>query len=109
MNSPGSLSIDTTSNDRGVLMKLSGELDMANAPRLLAASNGHSPDLPLTVDLRGLSFLDSIGLSTLIKLKKEYPAGVRLVEGPPNVHQVFMITRCDAEFDWIDPSGEPRD
>ena len=84
-----------------------GALDMANAPHFLLTL-GPPLDKPVTVDLRGLTFLDSSGLSCLIRLRNECPGGLRLIEGPRAVHKLLEVTGTVEEFDWIAPPREPR-
>jgi anti-sigma B factor antagonist len=51
------------------LIRVSGELDHATAPVLVAAAHSLAEDpSDLVVDLGGLTFLDSAGLNTLVEL-----------------------------------------
>ena len=56
--------------------------------RLLA-----SPDLdPVTLDLSGVTFIDSVGLGVVIRFAAELEArrvSLRIVPGPPEVQRVF--------------------
>jgi anti-sigma B factor antagonist len=54
----------------GVRLVLSGELDLAGTGRLLSAGE-HVPDRgTLTLDLSGLSFMDSAGMKVLMNLDR---------------------------------------
>jgi anti-anti-sigma factor len=101
------LDIEVKRNSRGLVVRMVGALDLANAPDLLSTL-GPSLDEPMTLDLRELTFLDSSGLSALIRLRDQCSTGLRLIEGPRSVHKVFEITGTVPEFAWIAPSREPR-
>lgn len=96
--------IDRHDDDRGVVLTLSGELDGASAPGLderLMQILGESHARVL-IDLDGLKFVDSAGVSVLIKAKKE--AGVRgrrLVLHRPTaqVQRVFALVGL---ANWLD-------
>jgi anti-sigma B factor antagonist len=64
-------------DDRGVVLALNGELDVVSAPELeqlltevLAESHER-----VMLDLNGLSFVDSAGVSVLIKAKQRAQSG----------------------------------
>jgi anti-anti-sigma factor len=95
------LEIEVNQNDRGLVVKVFGALDMANVPHFLLTL-GPPLDKRVTVDLRGLTFLDSSGLACLIGLKNECSGGLRLIEGPRPVHKLFEVTGTVSEFDWLD-------
>src|SRR5438093_99911 len=62
----GALSLTATALDGGGhLVTVAGEVDLATAPQL-AEYLTHFEDGPLTVDLSGVSFLDSSGIATLL-------------------------------------------
>ena len=90
------------------VMRVEGELDMAGAEsfrqQVLQGMNG----MPVIVDLRGLTFLDSMGLSVLLDLARTSPRPVKLVRGPANVHRVFQITKTEARLEWHDPEQIPE-
>ena len=74
-----------------------GELDLESAGVLRAVLVEHlGAGLPgLVLDLRGLTFIDSTGLTTIIEANRS--AGARGVEftvlpGPPQVQRIFDIT-----------------
>ena len=57
--------VTTQTSEAGVtIVSVSGEVDLATVPELQAALNAVSGDA--TVDLAGVSFMDSTGLSALI-------------------------------------------
>jgi anti-sigma B factor antagonist len=86
-----------------------GELDLATAPRLAAALAGsRSPRVVL--DLRLLTFVDSSGISVIVKFQRHFAVeGVRfaLVKGPDRVQRAFAIAHVEPLLPWADaPVGE---
>ena len=59
-------------------------------------------DRPTTVDLSGLTFMDSTGLSALIKASRRCEK-LRLVTGPQNIQRVFEIIDTLDRFEWVAP------
>lgn len=97
----------TVSTEGGVrVVAVSGELDLDTMGELkaaLAADNG-SPATTV-VDLRGLTFIDSSGVSgVLAAARRAGHAGSRLVcvPGPPSIRRVFELTGVDTVVEWVD-------
>jgi len=90
------------------IMRVEGELDIAGADsfrrQILQGMNGK----PVVMDLRGLRFLDSMGLSAVLGLARTSPRPIKLVRGPANVHRVFEITNTEARVEWYDPALLPE-
>jgi anti-anti-sigma factor len=89
------LSIIRRDKAGGVVLALSGELDVVSAPelerRVTAALAEHAH---VTLDLSDLTFVDSAGVSVLIKAKQDAEANGRtLVLGRPTeqVYRVFAL------------------
>jgi len=87
------------SADRTVL-HLRGEFDLVTAPQILGSVEEHlaAPTGELVMDLRGLSFIDSSGLSALIRMNQRLAGagrGFSIVPPPHNVAKVFQITGLD--------------
>jgi anti-anti-sigma factor len=81
-----------------VIVRLAGEIDIANA----ASVQGHLGSLAdlghLVIDLTGLRFMDSTGLSALIvthKRAKSLGYSIRLVGAQGPVRRVLEITQID--------------
>jgi anti-anti-sigma factor len=101
----------TVSTEDGVrVVAVSGELDVDTMPELndaLAADDG--PRATTVIDLRGLTFIDSSGVSgVLAAARRARDAGGRLVcvPGPPSVRRVFELTGVDTVVDWVERPGE---
>lgn len=89
-----------------------GELDMATGPELEATVAhlfetrlGH-----LTVDLGGVTFMDSTGMRAVISCHeqcKTHGCTLTLTPGPANVHRVFEISGLSEALPFVGgPSGE---
>jgi anti-sigma B factor antagonist len=79
------------------ILKLTGELDIASAPELQSAVVRvcASSTRAITLDLRGVIFMDSSGLAAIIaanKLCQHLAYEFRLIPGPPAVQRVFELT-----------------
>ena len=66
---PLPFSLDVDAQEERTVFRLVGELDMATAPQLEEAlrTGEHENASEIVFDLRGLSFLDSMGLSALLR------------------------------------------
>jgi anti-anti-sigma factor len=87
----------------GPVIALHGELDVAAAPQLEKLLDGihREGHRHVTVDLSDLSFVDSAGVSVLIKAKKEADEdGAAFVLRRPTaqVHRVFALVGM---VDWL--------
>jgi anti-anti-sigma factor len=97
----------TVSTEDGVrVVAVSGELDLDTMGELneaLAADDG--PVATTVIDLRGLTFIDSSGVSgVLAAARRARDAGGRLVcvPGQPSIRRVFELTGVDTVIEWVD-------
>ncbi len=87
-------------DDRTVL-RAAGDLDLETAPHLLAGAEPHLVDGPpggLVLDLSALTFIDSSGLSALIRLNQRMAGAGRpfeIVPPAPTVAKALEITGLD--------------
>ena len=83
----------------GVVLALSGELDLAGAPELAVALNRvQASGRPLTIDLAELEFIDSSGLGVLVRFNNaatDADYAYSVVAGPPQVHRAFVLSGLD--------------
>ena len=101
--------LDITTRDRegGAHVALSGELDIATAPKLdevVARLEGEGRAL-IVIDLRGLQFMDSSGLRALLAADtRARSRGARLVivRGDDRIQRVLRITRLDERLEIVD-------
>ena len=89
-----------TDGDRAVV-EVAGEVDMATAPELLdavvAMHNASGQDV--TVDLRGVTFMDSRGVATLVMAHRHLAANhcrLRIAHARPGVAKVLDVTGVSA-------------
>ncbi|GAA0905873.1 STAS domain-containing protein [Virgisporangium aurantiacum] len=82
------------------VLRVSGDLDLETAPRLLAVAEPHlaAAGANLIIDLSALNFIDSSGLSALIRINKRAAATDRtlaIIAPAPQVAKAFEITGLD--------------
>jgi anti-sigma B factor antagonist len=98
------MEITSRNEGRFTLVRMSGDLDVSSSPgvigeldRLLEDGRHH-----LVLDLESVPFIDSSGLSALVRLLKQVRArggSLRLATLQPPVRQVFELTRLARSFD----------
>ncbi len=93
---PTRLVIERTADCRGVVLALSGELDLATAPELdrQLRNAGQTHPGRLLVDLRGLEFMDGIGLGSIIRAQRSAAASghtLALRRGAGQVQRLFDL------------------
>jgi anti-anti-sigma factor len=99
---------ETSERDVHARVALRGELDLPAAAQLepeLDRLAGEPGVEVVTLDLRGLEFLDSSGLRLIVVVERRLrDAGRRLVlvRGPQPVQRVFEITRMTERLDFVD-------
>jgi anti-anti-sigma factor len=96
---------------------LSGELDIVSAGQLEAMLAEACADgtTGVTLDLRGLTFMDSSGLRAILLAKELTDSRgleLSLVPGPPSIQRVFQVTDLLDVLPWTDaaaarPAKEP--
>jgi len=97
------LGLDLTERDGWAVLAVSGEVDVATAPRLrealldLVSQGKHR----IVVDLGGVEFLDSTGLGVLVgalKRVRTQDGALALVCTEPRILKVFEITGLTKVF-----------
>jgi anti-anti-sigma factor len=104
---PGDFAVLTRPSAQGATLELTGELDMATLPQLdaaVAALDTNGGPGRLVVDLRGLRFLDSMGLEFLIKLNAA--TELIIVRGPRPVHRLFDVMQMESVLTIVDEPPE---
>jgi anti-sigma B factor antagonist len=98
------------SDEAGTIwLQLRGELDMEAAPTLKNVLHDlqHGGAQEIVIDLRELSFLDSMGLSALVDAHTAGRDGhqkVSFIRGGRTVQRVFAVTEMDKRVSWVEPS-----
>lgn len=83
---------------RAVRLELSGELDLAGIDRLLRASEDVPDGGTLTLDLSGLSFMDSSGMKVLMNLdRRSRREGWSLAIENPRDQVLRLLQLCGFE------------
>jgi anti-anti-sigma factor len=105
------LAIDVDEHDTSLRLRLVGELDLATVEQLRASLQvveAARPEL-LVIDLRGLSFMDSMGLREVAEaVRRGRQAGRRvvLVKGSKPVDSVLAMTRAEEMMETVeDPAA----
>jgi anti-sigma B factor antagonist len=101
------LEVNTERSDTTVRVALAGELDISSAATLEEALGGVEEGSPplLVIDLRGLEFMDSTGLRTLVSADqraRDQGRRVAIVRGPESVDRIFSVTRLDERLELVD-------
>jgi anti-sigma B factor antagonist len=103
---PAPFEVRRVDHPLGVVLALGGELDLATVPLLqarldLVVRGGGA----VVIDLSGLRFIDSSGLSALVRAERQLRASggqLALVYGSRAVRRAFELTRLDHYFAWCD-------
>jgi anti-sigma B factor antagonist len=90
---PAALDLQESIAGRKRSLRLVGEIDLATAPKLEAAIERIAASrAELTLDMRGVTFIDSTGLRLLtVQSRRFEQAGVdfELIPGPPHIQRLF--------------------
>ncbi len=110
----GEFRVEVRSEGRSALIVVSGELDLASGPGLedeLARVLASRVEL-VVLDLRELEFMDSTGLSILVKAnQRAVDEGRRfgLVRGSPQVQRLLDLTGVAERLTLVDTPEELLD
>ncbi len=102
------LELSISVDDTRALVEASGEVDMATAQQLLDAilSAHDKQGQDVTLDLSGVSFMDSRGVSTLIEAHTHlagHDCRLRIENARPTVAAILAMTGVAA---YLDPADE---
>jgi anti-sigma B factor antagonist len=107
------LTVEITDNDGQSVLALSGELDIdsvgAVRDKLQERLAGDPPQV-LTVDLAGLTFIDSSGLGLLIEIRRltlSADISFKLINVPSGPARVIAIAGLTETFGLPAPEGPP--
>jgi anti-anti-sigma factor len=103
--------VDVRDADQAVVIGVRGELDLASSPALeYELDSGSAADAPLViVDLRELEFMDSTGLSVLVRAHQratENGQRFAVVRGPQQVQRLLSLTGVAERLTLIDSPDE---
>jgi anti-sigma B factor antagonist len=103
--------VDVRSQGRAAIIAVSGELDLASSPSLeaeLQRASGTDSEL-LVLDLRRLEFMDSTGLSVIVKAHQRLTDEGRdlcLVRGSQQVQRLLDLTGVAERIQLADTPEE---
>lgn len=97
--------------DGWALVRVTGEVDVATAPRLRERLIGVISDGQprVVLDLDGVDFLDSTGLGVIVsalKRTRSHGGDLRVVSTRPSVRQLFALTGLDLAMPVVDSAAE---
>jgi anti-sigma B factor antagonist len=101
------LSVSAERDDDTVRVVLTGELDIGSAPEVEQVLHRVEADEPssLTIDLRGLTFMDSTGLRMLVaadKRAREESRTLQIIRGPAPVQRILDLTGLADKLPLVD-------
>ncbi|MPV36488.1 STAS domain-containing protein, partial [Georgenia subflava] len=89
---------------------LAGEVDAALATDLSdAISDAQRAELPVDVDVRHVTFMDSSGAAMLARLAARVPHRVRIIQPPDVVRFLLEVTAIGDSVDVVDHAPDPSD
>jgi len=105
--SPAGLAIEELTDGEGRTLRLSGELDLSSGGVLEAAIRTCATETAcaITLDLGGLTFLDTSGLWAILAVRRWCQAhghGLALLPGPEQIQSVFEITGLSDVLPFVD-------
>jgi anti-sigma B factor antagonist len=111
MGATEQLRIDLRQESARIVVKLEGELDMANAPLLQNAIESAELGAAKTVvlDLQGLTFLDSTGLRIILAAREQcWRRGQEfaVTPGSQQVQRLLSVTGVGEHLRTISSAGE---
>ena len=93
------LSVDVVEQPDRARVTAAGEVDLATAPQMDAAVQAQiDRGLRVDLDLSGVTFIDSTGLATLLRLHRAAESAgsrVQLVQTSSPVHKLLTLTGLD--------------
>ncbi len=105
---PHPLRFDISEGDGRVTIAISGDLDMAGTlrfqPQLDRLMEDVRPDV-LVLDLRGVDFIDSVGLSLLVEAHETALGGdfrLAIVRGTREVQRIFELAGYEGVLPFVD-------
>jgi anti-sigma B factor antagonist len=96
-------SINSRDEAGGVVLALSGELDVVSAPALEQRLREAllEPSAHVTLDLSDLEFVDSAGVSVLIKARQDAESRGRTLVLARPTEQVYRVFALVGLADWL--------
>jgi anti-sigma B factor antagonist len=94
----------------GVCLSISGEMDLATAPRVTeAVRRAIAEHADVLVDLSRLRFIDCAGLRAILSAQADSEregCGFSVIPGDEPVQRVFRLTKADRLVRFVQPNDE---
>jgi anti-sigma B factor antagonist len=108
---PSDFRVEVNTEGRAAIFTVSGELDLASSPSLEAEFERvlGTDSEQLVLDLRGLEFMDSTGLSIIVKAHQRLTQDGRtlyLIRGPQQVQRLLDLTGVAERIQLVDSPEE---
>jgi len=101
--------LEVRSQGKATIIAVSGELDLASSPALQEELDRASDSDMLIIDLRELDFMDSTGLSVLVRAHQraeEQGRRLAMVKGPQQVQRLLSLTGVADRLTVVDRPQE---
>ena len=101
------LRVERSDREGAPYLELVGELDLSTVYPLklrLELAEREEAEI-IVVDLRRVTFMDSIGLGTLLAHRlraRQVGRNLALVKGPQHIQDLFQLTGTQDKFDWVE-------
>lgn len=107
----GQFRVEVRSEGTAAVVVVSGELDLASGPELEQTLEqlAEQPTELLVIDLRAVDFMDSTGLSIIVKAHQRFADAGRqlaLVRGTPQVQRLLDLTGVAERLPLVDSPEE---
>jgi anti-sigma B factor antagonist len=108
---PSALTVDAQDGRDHASLRLTGDLDLSSAPQFEQALERAlaTPPKRLTIDLQGLSFVDSCGLRSILTAQRaceQAACALTLIAGE-QAKRLFDLTGVSESLPLEDPPGAP--
>jgi anti-sigma B factor antagonist len=101
--------LEVRSQGKATIIAVSGELDLASSPALQEELDRAADSEMLIIDLRELDFMDSTGLSVLVRAHQraeEQGRRLAMVKGPQQVQRLLSLTGVADRLTVVDRPEE---
>jgi anti-sigma B factor antagonist len=101
--------LEVRSQGKATIIAVSGELDLASSPALQEELDRASDSDMMIIDLRELDFMDSTGLSVLVRAHQraeEQGRRLAMVKGPQQVQRLLSLTGVADRLTVVDRPEE---
>jgi anti-sigma B factor antagonist len=106
---PSHFRLEVRSQGKATIIAVSGELDLASSPALQEELDRASDSDMMIIDLRELDFMDSTGLSVLVRAHQraeEQGRRLAMVKGPQQVQRLLSLTGVADRLTVVDRPEE---